>query len=204
MAREAGVEDPIMLATPPLLPGDVEMFGRIRVPLEILERAHVRRVSPHEAQDACGIRYRSPHLEGLAFPYLDPRNGRELTCRVRRDHPEMEQGKPKAKYLSPPDRKHLYFPPESSRLLNEISTTVIFVEAEKSALAILASRERTSRTALAIALGGCLGWKGVIGKTFNAAGVRVDEKGPLPDLDWLAWTHRDAIIMFDGNVATNS
>jgi hypothetical protein len=194
----------MLATTPALLPGDVEIFSAIQVPLEILERAQVRRVSHQEAQEVCGIRYRSQHLEGLAFPYLNPRNGLVLTWRVRRDHPEWEQGNPKAKYLSPPDRKHLYFPPDSLRWLNDISTPVIFVEAEKSALAILASCERSSRPALPVALGGCWGWKGTIGKTTDTAGVRVDEKGALPDLQWVTWTDRDVIILFDANVATNS
>jgi hypothetical protein len=96
----------------------------------------------------------------------------------------------------------LYFPPNSSQL-HDISTPAIFIEAEKSALAIRASCERTSRTALPIALGGCWGWKGVIGTATNAAGVRVHEKGPLPDLDWLTWTKRPAIILFDSNCSTN-
>jgi hypothetical protein len=37
---------------------------------------------------------------------------RRATCRLRRDHPEMENGKPRDKYLSAfGDTKHLFFPP---------------------------------------------------------------------------------------------
>jgi hypothetical protein len=56
---------------------------------------------------------------------------------------------------------------------------------------------------LVIGLGGCWGWRGTIGKTTDATGARVDEKGPLPDLDRLDWRDRDVVVLFDTNTASN-
>jgi hypothetical protein len=44
----------------------------------------------------------------------------------------------------------------------------------------------------------------VIGKTTDPDGARVDEKGPLPDLDRVEWTGRDAVVLFDANAMTNA
>ena len=46
-----------------------------------------------------------------------------------------------------------------------------------------APRRAIGRAVLAVGTGGCWGWRGVIGKTEDANGTRVDETGPLPDLD---------------------
>jgi hypothetical protein len=45
--------------------------------------------------------------------------------------------------------------------------------------------------------------RGVIGRTTDAAGARVDQKGPLPDLDRIVWRDRDIVICFDANARTN-
>ena len=57
---------------------------------------------------------------------------------------------------------------------------------------------------LVIGTGGCWGWRGRIGKTTDATGARVDETGPLPDMDRITWRDRDTIIVFDANAATNT
>jgi Protein of unknown function (DUF3631)/Domain of unknown function (DUF3854) len=126
-----------------------------------------------------------------------------LTYRVRRDHPEIENGKPRAKYLEPRGRHRLYFVTGSAPLLTDTSATVVLVEAEKSALTLWAAARRSHRALLPIALGGCWGWKGTIGKAADARGARVDEKGPLPDLDRVTWTDRDVVILFDANTTNN-
>jgi hypothetical protein len=95
------------------------------------------------------------------FPYYDPETGSRVTARLRRDHPEMgADGKLENKYLSPwGDNRHLYFPPGAAPLLKDTGVTAVFVEAEKSALALTALAARTQRKMLAIATGGC--WVGV-------------------------------------------
>lgn len=184
-------------------PADYELFARFGIDPALLDAAAVRRVTHHEARDELGIRWRSDHLEGIAFTYADPTSGDPWTYRVRRDHPEIEDNKPRAKYLEPPDRHRLYFVPGSAPLLTDTTATVVLVEAEKSALTMTAAARRLHRAVLPIALGGCWGWKGTIGKTIDANGVRVDEKGPLPDLDRITWTDRDVVILFDANTTNN-
>ena len=62
-----------------------------------------------------------------------------MTARVRRDNPEIEDGKIKDKYISAyGDGRHLYFPPDARDKLQEPGTPIVLVEAEKSALALTA------------------------------------------------------------------
>jgi Domain of unknown function (DUF3854) len=193
-----------MTAIDSLRSSAVANFARFGVDGTLLAAAYIRRVTHDQARNELGIQYRSDHLEGLWFPAIHPENGSERGGRLRRDHPERDSGgAPIAKYLSPPGRHSLFFPPGASGLLVEPSSSVVLVEAEKSALTLTAAATRTGRRLLAIAVGGCWGWKGTIGKTIDSDGARVDEKGPLPDLDWIVWTDRDAIVLFDSNAATN-
>ena len=184
---------------------DLEMFQAIGVSPHLLRVARVRRVTHAEARELCGIRYKSDHLEGLAFPYLNPDDDQARTWRVRRDNPEVDtNGKPIAKYVSPPDRKCLYFVPSCYPQLADTSAPAIFVESEKAVLALVEAETRSKRGhGLLIATGGCWGWRGVVGKATSANGARVDQKGPLPDFDRVTWTGRDTVIVFDANVATN-
>jgi putative DNA primase/helicase len=187
-----------------LRPADLETLSRLGISPELLEAAQVRRVTDEEARDDCGIRYRGGQLAGIWYPNLDPERGTVRSGRLRRDHPERDPGgRPIAKYVGPPDRPYLYFPPGAGPLLGDPHTPVVMVEAEQSALAVTAAVARTGRRLLAIGTGGCWGWRGVIGRTIDATGARVDEKGPLPDLDRLAWRDRDVVVLFDANVATN-
>ena len=147
---------------------DLEAFTRLGIPPELLEAAQIRRVTHREARDECGIRHRSDHLEGIWYPSLDPDRGTVRSGRLRRDHPERDpHGGPLAKYVGPPDRHYLYFPPAVGPLLADTGASVVIVEAENSALAVTAAAARTGRRLLAIATGGCWGWRGTIGKTID-------------------------------------
>ena len=42
-------------------------------------------------------------------------------------------------------------------------------------------------------------WRGTIGKTVGPDGSRLDVKGAIPDLDWLVWAGRRAIIAYDAD-----
>jgi putative DNA primase/helicase len=184
-----------------LRPADYEIFARFSVPAELVDSAGIERVSDAEAREygITGI----GDMSGLVFPYFLPgSNGHRATCRIRRDHPEMEDGKSKDKYKSPfGDVRHLYFPPNATELLRDAAAELLFVEAEKSSLALTAWAGRTGRKMLAIATGGCWGWRGRIGKTVDPSGARVDETGPLPDLACAG--NRKVTILFDANSATN-
>src|SRR5215831_14542320 len=110
-----------------LRPEDLDAFARYGIDAALLAAAAIRRVSHEEARDGLGIRYRSDHLEGIAFPYCDPRTGDIVTYRLRRDHPEVEGGKPVAKYLQPPERHRLYFVVGSGALLRDTAVTIVLV-----------------------------------------------------------------------------
>ena len=143
-------------------------------------------------------------MSGLVFPYVDPIDGCRKTARLRRDKPEIENEKPRRKYISAyGDRRHLYFPPMTGPLLTNKSTPVVMVEAEKSALALAAFSARAGRPLLAVACGGCWGWRGKTGMSTARGGNRIDERGPLPDLALITWEAREALIAFDSNAASN-
>ena len=182
---------------------DLEMFRAFGVGEEFCGRAEIERVSDPEARAKYGFAGQG-NLSGIVFPYKNPVSGRRMTARLRRDHPELENGTSRNKYLCPyGDRRHLYFPPDSGPMLSSPSVPAVIVEAEKSALAVMALASRVGRTILAVACGGCWGWKARIGISTNAAGGRVDEKGPVADLAWISWESREAFIAFDSNASSN-
>jgi hypothetical protein len=193
-------------ATPPALrPGHVEVFARVHVGERLLTAAGIRSVTDSEARDF-GFRFSSgADLSGILFPYLDPEASRRTTARLRRDHPELDAtGRPEGKYVSPyGDNRHLYFPPGAGVLLGDISVPIVIVEAEKSALALTAFAERTGRRFLAIATGGCWGWRGRVGIGADPHGDRKEIRGPLADLGRIEWSGRVAIVCFDANAMTN-
>lgn len=182
---------------------DLAMFTRIRVPLELLEEAHIGRVTNEVAREQYGIKGPvSRNMAGVVFPYFIPACEHRVTCRVRRDHPEIGDGKPKNKYVSAyGDNRHLYFPPQASEKLRDPATPIVLVEAEKSALALTAWATRNVENILPVATGGCWSWRGRIGKTESTKGERVDVLGPLPDL--AVCDGRTVYVMLDSNAATN-
>ena len=88
-------------------------------------------------------------------------NGRRRWyVRIRRDHPEIEDGQEKKKYVATySDRKHLYFPP-MPELFADTNVPIILVEAEKSVLALVAWAEREGRKLLPLGVGRMLGLDG--------------------------------------------
>jgi hypothetical protein len=183
---------------------DYARHEALGIPPALLTRACVERVTSRDARERFGFTRDGDHA-GLFYPNISPITGLRQTGRLRRDHPDVdEHGKPRAKYLSPPnDQRHLYVLAGSGALLRDLAVPIVFVEAEKSALALTAASEQIGRPLLAIATGGCWGWRGVIGKTSDATGARVNQRGPLTDLDLLALSDRDAVILFDSNARSN-
>lgn len=186
-----------------LTEGDIRAHEKLGIDRAMLYRSKVRRVSDPEARELLMSRHPGD-LAGILYPYVNPTTGNNWTWRLRRDHPEIEKGKPKDKYLAAHgDPRHLFFPPDCRDLLKDVAVPVYCVEAEKSALAITCAGAREGLVVVVIGLGGCWGWRGTIGKTEDANGARVDEKGPLSDFDRLAWPERDVVVLFDANAATN-
>ena len=189
-----------------LTESDLGTFARFKIGPDLVAAAGVVRVTDIEARGIWGFRCEgASDLGGIVFPYFDPQDGHRVTARLRRDHPEVDKdGKAKNKYICAfKDNPHLYFPPDSSTLLSDRSVPVVFVEAEKSALAITALAARTGRRLLVIATGGCWGWRGKIGIEPDPYGGREEVRGPLSDLDRVDWVGRKGIIAFDSNAATN-
>lgn len=181
-----------------LTPTDIAVHAKLGITADILAAAKVERVDDFNARQLVSLPKHSGDLSGIIFPYLHPLSGNIVTRRLRRDHPDIEKGKVKDKYLyAYGDPSRIYFPPECNGRLTNISIRLFIVEAEKSVLSL------TSAGAFAIGLGGCWGWRGRIGKTEDANGARVDELGPLPDLDHITWQGREVIIAFDSNSATS-
>lgn len=185
-----------------LTAADLQAFSRLGIHAELLVQAGIERVTDHDAREKYGIRGYGD-CAGIVFPYFDPGNGRRRTARLRRDNPEIENGKPKNKYISAyGDRRHLYLVPGCADLLRDIAVPIVLVEAEKSALALTAWAERTGRKILPVAMGGCWGWRGRIGRLENPRGVHVDEVGPLRDLE--ICNSRAVLVLLDSNASTNA
>jgi hypothetical protein len=186
---------------------DLEMFSKLKTPAELLQRAGIKRVTNAEAREEYGIRG-GGDMSGIVFPYWEPgsmidgKPWKRWNARIRRDNPEIEVGKIKKKYVAPyGDRRHLYFPP-CPELFANASVPICFVEAEKSALALHAWAQRTSRKLLAIAMGGCYGWRGKVGIRETSTGERVPEYGPIQDLN-IARDGRKTYVLLDANCASN-
>lgn len=108
---------------------------------------------------------------------------------MRRDKPEVVDGKQKNKYLSPAaGPRCLYRPPGAAEKLRDKNTIIVPVEAEKSVLAMTAWAERRKSPVLAVGIGGCSGWS--------------QDHSPLPDLE--VCRGRQVVILLDANVATNA
>ena len=189
--------------SPALSPADIAAFEKLRIPAELLATARTQRVTDREARDDYGIKAPpSRDMAGIIFPYFSPLTGKRVTARLRRDNPEIEDGKPKNKYVSPyGDGRHLYFPPGAALKLQDGDTPIALVEAEKSALALTSWADRVGMNLVTLALGGCWSWRGVIGKAENAKGERVDVLGPLADLSYC--DGRKVYVLLDSNAATN-
>src|ERR1700674_2374890 len=188
--------------TATLTPADLDMFAQLRIDPELLARAGIRRVTNQEARQEFGLNGSGDNA-GIVFPYVDA-TGRRHTCRLRRDRPDIEDGKPVRKYLAPyGDRRHLYIVPRDHALGQDPTVPIVLVEAEKSALALRAWPDRTGCQLLPIGTGGCWGWRARIGKVENSRGERVDELGPLPELG-ICRDGRKVYVLLDANCASNS
>ena len=140
-----------------LTPEDLARFARLGINEELLAAAGVQRVTNREAREKYGITGHGD-MAGILFPYGSPLTGTRCTARLRRDNPEIEDGRPKNKYISAyGDRRHLYLVPGCADLVSDFTVPIVLVEAEKSALALTAWGERVGRKMLPVAMGGVLG-----------------------------------------------
>jgi len=171
-----------------------------RIPDAILNAAGVRDVTDAETRDLLGQHgYQGCDLAGVVFTYRHPLTGAVVGHRVRLNRPPTGGGK----YLAEPGCRWLFVAPVPNEWLAETGVPVVLVEAEKSALALLAVAERAGRELLPIATGGCWGLRRNDGYRDLPDGGREPVTAPSPTLDRLAWAGREAIIAFDANAAAN-
>lgn len=183
-----------------LLKEHKEQLARFRISNEILRAAHIESVTDSKAREIMGVHGRElDDLGGLFFPYLSPVSGERKGARVRLDK-NTEDG---AKYYSEQGCRHLFFPPFVKDKIEDRNTPVVIVEAEKSALALIAWAQRENKKILPLAIGGCWGWKRSEGKTLKPSGGSESKSGPSPDFDVMKLDNRIVVLAFDSNAATH-
>lgn len=190
-----------------LTPSDFAALEARWIDRDLALAARFRRVDSLTGADLVGRK--SGYYAGVAIPYFFPGTSEVREYRLRRDHPDMEidskgQVKPKQKYLSPPGRGNmLYFPPGMSEAqLREAPLPLVITEGEFKTLALwrLANwNDVEFPRFLPVGVSGVYNWRGTIGKTNGPDGGRLDVKGPIPDLERIAWKGRKVIIAYDAD-----
>jgi hypothetical protein len=161
---------------------------------ELALAARLRRVD--SLTGAALVGRKSGNYAGIAIPYFFPGTSEVREYRLRRDHPDIEidgrgQVKPKQKYLSPPGRGNmLYFARGTTEAqLRDATLPLIITEGEFKTLALwrLANWNLERPRFLPVGVSGVYNWRGTVGKTTGPDGSRLDVKGPIPDLERIAW-----------------
>jgi hypothetical protein len=188
-----------------LLPTDIEMFGRLGIPPELLTEAHVCRVTDAEARRDYGMMADAHRdLSGVIFPSYIPPVDYRVGARLRRDHPEKRaDGSPENKYITAwGDSRHLYFGPDAKAKFDDPDLPTVLVESAKGVLALIAYSRRGGMDCIPLGMDGCWGWRDKKASSRIAAnGDRVDVAGPMRDLNYC--NGRRVYILLDNNKATN-
>ena len=172
--------------------------------------AGLRRVDSLTGGDIVGRK--NGNYAGIVIPYFYPGSDQAREYRLRRDHPDLECDsagnlKPRQKYLSPPGRCNMLYvvPVVDPGLLRDANVPVVVTEGEFKTLALwrLANHGSPMQPRfLPLGLSGVYNWRGTIGKTVGPDGSRLDVKGTIPDLDWVAWHGRKVMIAYDADATT--
>lgn len=176
----------------------------------LAEAAFLRRVDSFTGAQLVGRK--GGDYSGIAIPYFAPGSHHVREYRLRRDHPDFEADatgdlKVKQKYLSPPGRGNMLFlPPGCDHVvLSNADLPLVITEGEFKTLALsrLARwKDAEAVQFLPIGIAGVFNWRGVIAKATGPDGQRVNVKGPITDLNWIAWHGRKVIIAFDADANT--
>lgn len=189
----------------PLTSRDLAALGKRWIDRATAQRQYLRRVNSLDGAEVIGKNGTGDYA-GVLIPNVPPGSDYIREYRLRRDHPDIENGKPK-RYLAPPGRGNLLYFAIGTELgwLSDPQMPVIITEGEFKTIAL----DRLARDGvatgqlprfLAIGLSGVWNWKGTIGKTNDADGHRVDVKGTIPDLDRILWDDRRVLILFDADL----
>ena len=195
----------------PLTAADLAAFERCGIPPAVLARAGVFRVASAEGARIVGRRPGSGDYSGIVFPYFWPGEEHPFEYRLRRDHPEIElqadgTRKQRNKYLSPPGRGSRLFIVRATlpEELPDLDLPIVVTGGEKKALTLTALADTGDRPRwLASGIPGVWNWRGKRGTEISPSGERTPVKGPIADLDKIAWRGRQVTIAFDTNVRTN-
>ncbi|MBX3325162.1 MAG: AAA family ATPase [Nitrospira sp.] len=191
----------------PLTKADLEAFERDSwIDPATVQTCGLYRVSSVEGAELIGRTDREDYA-GIAFPVYWPGNPNRRESYIRRDHPPIENGKPKGKYLAPPGRGNmiLFGPDESVEALADTTCPILLVEGLKKLLAAyrFARHDSEQPRFLPCAISGVWNWRGTTGKTMASSGKWVNEKGVIPDFGKIAWTGRKVVVIFDSDCTTN-
>lgn len=192
----------------PLIPSDFDALEQRWIDCQTAEMQQLRRVSSLEGAALVGRNGRGD-FSGIAIGNEWPGSGFFREFRVRRDHPEIENGQPRMKYVGPPGRGSQVFFARGTNpeWLDDARLRLIITEGEFKAIALarlaLHERQPGEPRFLAAGIPGCSNWRGTIGKSTAADGTRVDVKGPIPDLSRIVWDDRDVLIVFDADLEDN-
>jgi hypothetical protein len=192
----------------PLTPDDLAALAARWIDGETAVRQLIRRVNAIDGSAIVG-RNGAGDFAGLVVPNVWPGSDHIREYRLRRDHPEIENGKIRMKYVAPPGRGNLlYFPVGTDPAwLNDPQIPLVITEGEFKTIALArVARHGWQITAprfLAAGLSGVWNWKGTIRKTTDAEGHRIDVKGAIPDLDRIDWDDRRVLIVFDADLEDN-
>jgi P4 family phage/plasmid primase-like protien len=190
-----------------LTAADFDSMAARWIDAETAAAQYLRRVGHLEAKDIIGANGRSGDFAGMLIPNVWPGQNYIREYRLRRDHPDIEGGKQRFKYCSPPGRGNLlYFPVGTDPAwLADRQLPLVITEGEFKTIAL----SRAARYGvpmprfLAAGLSGVWNWRGTIGKTTDANGNRVDVKGPIPDLERITCDDRLTLILFDADIEEN-
>lgn len=176
----------------------------------LAQAAFLRRVDSFSGAQLVGRR--GGDYSGIAIPYFAPDSRHVREYRLRRDHPDFEADangdfKVKQKYLSPPGRGNmLYLPPGCDHVaLTNAELPLIITEGEFKTLALARLARWKDVEAdhfLPVGIAGVFNWRGVIAKATGPDGQHLNVKGPIADLNWIAWQGRKVLIAFDADAGT--
>lgn len=178
---------------------------------EIANQAMLRRVDARVGREVIGQKG-NRDCAGILIPYYWPDEPHPFNYRLRRDNPELTQGKDgklrqDRNYLGPPNSgNRLYIPPGvTADQLQDATIPMAIVEGEKKALALcrLARYETERPRFIPAAIAGVWSWRGKVGKANGPHGERMDLKGPIADLNRIKWSGRKVFIIFDANIHSN-
>jgi hypothetical protein len=121
-----------------LTPADYAALQNTWIDQDLADAAMLRRVDHFEGSDILGCNGRGGRYEGLCIPYCWPGENRVREYRMRRDHPEYENGEPKGKYMAPPGRASLlYFGPHVNvGWLADVQLPIVLTEGDFKCLAL--------------------------------------------------------------------